>query len=155
MSTTTYTPLAHLTLTKIASSIIFNNIPATYRDLIFVINTTGATESSLRILFNDSSANFSWVQMIGNGASASSNTSSDNQFCAITNAPSVVVGHLMDYAQTDKHKTVLARSGSSAYDTRIFGLRWASNEAVNTVRFQLTTGDWQINTTACLYGVIA
>jgi hypothetical protein len=154
MSTPTYTPIAHLTLVATNSSITFANIPATYRDLIFVINTTGATESSLRLLFNDSSANFSWVQMIGNGASASSSTSSDNQFCAINNFPCMVIGHLIDYAQTDKHKTFLARSGGANYDTRLFASRWASNTAINKVSFQLTTGNWQRGTTASVYGVI-
>jgi hypothetical protein len=154
MPTPTYTPLAHLTLVATNSNITFANIPGTYKDLIFVITATGATESSLRLLFNDSSANFSWVQMIGNGASASSNTIADNQFCAINNSPCIIIGHLMDYAATDKHKTFLARSGGANYDTRVFASRWARSTAINKVSFQLTTGDWQIGTTVSVYGVI-
>jgi hypothetical protein len=140
MPTPTYTPLATVTLGASASSVTFSSIPATYRDLRVVINssnTTGATYAVFFRLNSDTGSNYSDVRAIGDGSTAFSNGftltngllgwSSSGTLAATT-------GDFMDYSATDKHKTVLARGNDSSGRVSMSALRWANTAAVTTLQ---------------------
>jgi hypothetical protein len=64
MPTPTYIPLATVTLGSADSSVTFSSIPATYRDLILVLNGTRSTTSGVRARANaDAGANYPMVYM--------------------------------------------------------------------------------------------
>jgi hypothetical protein len=57
MPTPTYTPLATVTLGTTAASVTFSSIPATYRDLIFVLSGLGGS-ANITLRYNgDSGSN--------------------------------------------------------------------------------------------------
>lgn len=153
--TATYTPLANTTLAATATQITFGSIPATYRDLILVVQgsvTVGG--GSTRLLYNNSAANFSYVQMLGNGSTAVSNQATVNDFGGLSNTgQSSLIINIMDYSSTDTHKVTLGRANGGF----VYGIvsRWANLNAITTVTLQQSTGSFTIGTTFSLYGVIS
>jgi hypothetical protein len=75
MPTPTYTPLATVTLGSSASSVTFSSIPATYRDLILVVDGTTNATHNVGMRFNgDTGNNYFMVTAFGNGSTTSSVT---------------------------------------------------------------------------------
>jgi len=159
----TYTPLATVTLGSTAASVTFSSIPATYRDLILVVNAGIPTEGVPRVrLNNDSGSNYSFVEAFSTGSIFSfSGTSQVFAKLGITGTGFtgnrfMCVAQFMDYSATDKHKTILVRNNDD--DTRGVGMianRWANTAAVNQLTILLTANTYAAGSTFSLYGVIA
>jgi hypothetical protein len=158
-----YIALATTTLGSGASSVTFSSIPTSVngvalRDLILVINGKVGANSNMIFYYNSDQSNGTSVWMQGNGSSASS-SSIGFMFAGTWNAnqDSNAIIQIMDYAQTDKHKTALVR-GNQAADTGAWALanRWASTSAITSVIIDPTGGNTlSAGTTLSLYGVAA
>jgi len=159
--TDTYRPLATVTLGASASSVTFSSIPATYRDLILIVDGAASTSTNFDVRFNsDTGNNYNYVRMIGlsTGASSSaeSNVSSFTQL-SLSTSISNNIAQIMDYSATDKHKTILVRSnGASGYVVGVAG-RWANTAAITSISLAPNIGGATFNTGTVfsLYGVIA
>jgi hypothetical protein len=155
--TPTYTPLGTITLASTDSEIVFSSIPATYRDLIIVMGYKTEADSVLTMRLNgDSGSNYTYVRMYGTGSgSGTSNTSTQTYLdweAGDTAAQrNTTVGQIMDYAQTDKHKTVLLRANQTIVSA--YAERWVSLAAVNTITLGCSTSSFSIGSTFSLYGV--
>ena len=163
MPTPTYTPLATVTLGSSAASVTFSSIPATYRDLIVVVNCRTNVEAFPAARLNsDTGSNYSRVGMSGNGSSTFSYTSTSDRitltgYAASSNTTDLnIILQVMDYAQTDKHKTLLLRANNAGYGTDAMAFRWANTAAITSLLI-LAAGSATFNTGATfnLYGVIA
>jgi hypothetical protein len=156
MPTPTYTALATVTLASTAASVTFSSIPATYRDLILVIQHSGAGDSFTLRMNGDTGSNYSYVYMLGNGSTTSSIAELKGEVGAsYTGNIGNTVIQIMDYSSTDKHKTALSRSNTAANNTRAVAYRWASTSAVNSAGIVLNSGSFAIGSTFNLFGVIA
>jgi hypothetical protein len=165
MPTPTYTPLATVTLGSAASSVTFSSIPATYRDLILVVNGQLASAGQIYLRLNgDTGNNYSWVSAQGQVSNATVSAAyTENKMIAwlANNLDSgtrfVFTTSLMDYSATDKHTTALMRINGTSSSTGLTSMaagRWANTAAVTTV---LVTSNVNISSGATLdlYGVIA
>lgn len=167
----TYTPINTTTLGSTASSITFSSIPATYTDLVIVINArsngTGGGTDGLELRFNsDSGSNYSYTQLYGNGSSAVSTRSTNTTSAAIGNIPvsdngsssyfDVCTGQIMNYSNSTTYKTVLGRSGpASSYVIARVGL-WRNTAAITSVTAVLNGGNsFLTGTIASIYGIKA
>lgn len=164
MPTTTYTPLANITLGSSASSVTFSNIPSTYRDLVLVVNGTTSVNADIGLRFNsDSAANYSFVYMGGNGSTTASGSSGSqsqivlNAYAWRSSERTSCIINIMDYSATDKHKTVLSRNNVAGAGVDAFANRWANTNAITQVAFIVATGGATLSSgsTLSLYGVIA
>jgi hypothetical protein len=159
MPTPTYTPLANVTLGTATASVTFSSIPATYRDLILVINTTGNTGAGFYFQFNgDTGSNYSYVYALGESAGASSAvvTATEGRMGNIETGLGVHILNIMDYSATDKHKTVLVRSDNApANRTWMFANRWASTSAITSVRIFPFGATMSSGATLSLYGIVS
>jgi hypothetical protein len=161
MPTPTYTPLANVTLGSTTSSVTFSSIPATYRDLVVVIDggiTSGAEAMSMR--FNgDSGTNYHYVLANGNGSTTGSFAVGSTIFArlgSIYTGSNNFVASVMDYSATDKHKTVIARGNSSANAVFMVASRWANTAAITSVTVLPDVANtFTAGSTFSLYGVIA
>jgi hypothetical protein len=165
MPTPTYTPVATVTLGTAVSSVTFSSIPATYRDLILVVNgtTSGGNNGPTGRFNSDAGTNYPQIFMWATTV-AQSGTNANNGF-SITSSTSLAgerfqgVVSVMDYAATDKHKTVLTRSGyTNASSIRIVeasASRWTNTAAITTFAVVSTGNNFAIGSTFNLYGVIA
>ncbi len=168
MPTPTYTALATVTLASTATSVTFSSIPATYRDLILVLNLASNNSDQTAIMrFNgDSAGNYNMVHMIGTGGgSGSSQTENSVGFLNISKGIGVtttlgdvlVISQIMDYSATDKHKTAITRANavSSPYPgTSAQAGRWGNTAAITSVAISLSAGASYITgSTFALYGI--
>lgn len=160
-----YIPLANVTLTGSDASIVFSNIPATFKDLVITLNGTPADTAypvhALR--FNsDTGNNYSYVGMSGNGSSAASGNNGSLSYASLGQAYGVgpstssnfaTIAHIMDYA-ADKHKTVLSRNNVPGTGVEAQAARWANTAAITSVTVITSSGaGFATGTTINLYGV--
>lgn len=163
MPTNTYVALDKATASGSASTITFNSIPATYTDLIIVVNAAVTSgESNLNFQFNgDTSSNYSYTQMAGTGSSplstnASSQTSGRVDYYGyLTTGRYSNIIQIMDYANTTTFKTVISRSGNESNGTSVVVNTWRKTpEAINSVTL-LAGSNFTAGSTFALYGIAA
>jgi len=161
-----YIPLATVTLGGSDASIVFSNIPAIFKDLVITLNGTPADTAypvhALR--FNgDTANNYSYVGMTGNGSSAGSGNNGSLGYASLgqaygigpaTSSNFATIANIMDYAATDKHKTMLARNNVSGTGVEAQAVRWASTAAINSVTVITSSGaGFATGTVISLFGV--
>jgi hypothetical protein len=161
MPTPTYVPLATVTLASAVTNVTFSSIPATYRDLVIVASSLTSTDTIGRITINPaSSQSYVYVAMRGNGSSASGIASAglgagvlSSQATAGTSKRLQLGIQILDYATTNKHKTILSRGDEAS--TGVDGVlsRWVNTEAVTSVQVKAETGNWSIGGVFSLYGI--
>jgi hypothetical protein len=118
-----------------------------------VINTAANTD--IDIDFNsDTSGTCNRVYAEGNGTSTFSGSNANASRIGITAnfQQRQTIIQVMDYAATDKHKTVLARYGGASLGTGMLAGRWASTAAVNTINI---IGSFTSGSTFYLYGIVS
>ena len=174
-----YDAIASTTLSATAASITFSGIPSTYTHL--QLRWTATTNRStygydgLEFQFNGDTNinNYTQHGMNGNGASAAATGGGTGNIPAIyvdfslgttvSNYPGTGIADILDYANTNKYKTVRALGGADLNGTiasvpgRInfaSGL-WLSTSAVNSITFfsSNSTPVFAINTQFALYGI--
>lgn len=165
MPTNTYTALATVTLGGSDDEIIFDSIPASYRDLILVCHarSTITTFSNVQVRFNgDSASNYSTVAMYGTGSANSTYYETTTNITLeqivrssdTSGAFTPIVAQIMDYSATDKHKTVLTRNSSFlSGNAAAMVSKWASTAAITSIRLFPYSGYFATGTTFSLYGI--
>lgn len=165
MPTSTYTPLANITLGSAAASVTFSSISGNYRDLILVYSGTTATASgSICFRINgDSGSNYNHVYMTGDGSSTYSASGASGsvgvlagwRFAVTTGSQMQASLHLMDYSATDKHKTMLNRSDVAGQFTEASAIRWANTSAITSILVfnNGSSGTLGAGTMLTLYGI--
>ena len=155
------TALANFTVATAQATVTFSNIPATFRDLRLVVAGTTSGGGNFYARFNgDSASNYSYVAMGGDGATASSSSATSTSsvlqvYTAFYTRSGVLSADIMDYSATDKHKTVLIRSGQVDFGTEAVVNRWASTAAVTTILLTANSVTFSPGTVFTLYGVSA
>lgn len=164
---TAITPLANITLSSTALTVTFSSISGLYRDCYFVLSTgTANLGEEVRVQFNsDTATNYHFVNAYGNGSTATSQTGnyafiplSRYNTGEMTSTPTVFKDlTIFDYAQTDKHKSVLSRNSESGQVVGMLAGRWASTSALTSVTFYLSGANksFAAGSTFALYGVSA
>jgi hypothetical protein len=162
MPTPTYDLIASNVLSSTSTSVSFSSIGSGYRDLVVVCQTT-SDSVQMNLRFNsDSGANYNRIIAQGDGTTASS-TSSTNATALVlggdaSNQPSnpmLTIIQIMDYAQTDKHKTVLIRANQSATGVSMTAGRWASTSAITEVILLSGTNPFKVGSSFYLYGLVS
>jgi hypothetical protein len=146
-----------VTLGSSAASVTFSSIPATYRDLIVVMNATGSA-SFVKMWFNGDTtgSNYTQVSMYNTAGSPTSGTEA-SIFVSIFNLDEqqVSINQIMDYSATDKHKTVLTRGNRTGTNVSAYAARWANTSAITSVQLQIGSGNFNVGSRFDIYGVIA
>lgn len=165
MPTSTYDLIASSALSSNTATVTFSSIPSTYRDLVVVLNlitTTGGTTVIMQP--NGDTSNSTAVMMQGTGSSTASSTYSQLTANPISSSSDtrtfLAIYNLLDYAQTDKHKTVIYRANqtldpiySTFFGAGAFAGRWASTSSITSLSFVLGAGQFAANSTFDVYGI--
>jgi hypothetical protein len=148
-----------------SATISFTSIPSTYQHLQLRFSASSNTVSGLRIRFNsDTGSNYAWHQLYGtsttviagSGASqASIALSYDNK--ADVSFPVPGVTDILDYANTNKNKTIRALSGTEQNNSDgliIYrsGL-WMNTSAITSISIFLDSGSFNQYSSFALYGI--
>lgn len=148
-----------------ASSVTFSEIPQDYRHLQIrgTVTYPGGVNSIGAVANGDTSANYTWHQVYGNGSAAGSNGSTGFTYASFgikpenTGYPAAFVLDVLDYSSGVKNKTFRALTGSDGNGSGAVALRsslWMSTAPVVSLTFRFDTAvSFAQHTTFSLYGV--
>ena len=159
----TYEPIATQTLASATSTITFSSIPATYTDLrVVVVATIANAGYDVVMRFNsDTGSNYAFHFIYGTGASALAAAASTQTSMVMGTTPDatypcVAVVDILDYANTNKYKTVRTLAGidrnGSGYVYLQSGL-WQSTAAISTITINSPTGNYNQYSSFALFGI--
>jgi len=158
----TYEPIATTTLGSAVASYTFSSIPATYTDLVCVIDGTIAATADNSIYWRangDTSTNYSATRVSGNGSAAASYRLS-NETAALagfigTTSQSTQIIQFMNYSNTTTYKTSLSRGSYSAQNVGAFVAMWRSTAAITSLTFFTPGQNLNTGMTLTIYGIKA
>ena len=147
-----------------AANVEFTSIPGTYTHLqIRQMSLTTENGPNTLIRFNsDTGNNYANHQLYGTGSSAlaSGNTSIDYIFGSVfsnsSTSPSVAVVDILDYANTNKYKTVRLLSGCDTNGGGLIILRsgvWMNTNAITSIQLPISAGNYSQYSHFALYGI--
>lgn len=161
---TAWTPLANVTLGANAATVTFSSISQSYRDLVLVATVRGTaaqTEDYAYLRFNgDAGANYSRIEMNGNGSTASaaqfSNLIPITMVAANGTANSYGLNKMdiFDYSASDKYKIVSYRLNPETITDLGLG-RWSNTAAITSLSCVAYTGSFAAGSSFALYGIAA
>jgi hypothetical protein len=166
-------PLGMVQVGSTTSSITFSSIPATYKHLqvrALLRNTRTADRSgSPAMRFNgDTGSNYFYHRMYGDGATAGADAgTSQSQMYAVGMATDlntsgifgVAIWDILDYANTNKNKTVRVFCGmdnNRTTDVGSVGLTsgaWNNTNAITSITIFPNINDWSVGSSFALYGI--
>lgn len=166
MATETDIPLYTTTLASPASSVVISVPSQAYTNLKLVVTGShdgvGSSINQWRMQFNGDSTSglYSDTNLYGNGTNALSNRDSNQNiiYCGLIGQNSTAYNPvstfmIMNYSDSTKNKTVVAR-GSAANDAvyATTGL-WRNNAAITTITLFMTGQNIKAGSTFSLYGI--
>jgi hypothetical protein len=142
-------------------TVTFSSIASTFKHLQIRIHDMPSADHNITMRFNsDTAANYSYHNLSGNGSTAASNASAPDTLMYLpgtsggTGYPLVVVCDILDYADTNKFKTVRALGGNDNNSTQgVIAFRsnnWRSTSAVTTITL---SGSFAQYSSFALYGI--
>ena len=154
MATSTYVALATTTLSSNSGSVTFSSIPATYRNLVCVINGNGTTTTEVDVVFNSdtNSANYPSIAMQSQGAGSGTSTQWIGYFLSIV-SNQTIIHRIIDYTATDKQKTTLFSDDRPGNNSARGAVRWANTAAITQIEYRTPGGQFTSGTTLSLYGI--
>lgn len=154
MPTPQYTALANITLGSTASSVTFSSISQNYRDLMLVYATTVGSTGDIYVAYNGdtTNGNYTGLYVSGNGTSTGSGTSTRDLGYSFTSVATQHITNIMDYAATDKHKTIIQRYGNASNFSAAKTQRWANTAAITSVSLSMLSTTFAAGSTFILYG---
>jgi hypothetical protein len=162
-----WTVIGHVEVPSGGQAIIdFTSISSSYTDLVILGSLRSETNDDfIDMRFNNSSSSFTSKFVLGNGATASTNTRAD-QYQSATTVPNNWTGstfgnfqiYIPNYAgSTNKSfsiDTVTEQNSTTAYSEIIAGL-WSNTDAINQITFRIgaSSGDAAQYSSITLYGI--
>jgi hypothetical protein len=157
---TTYEAIGTANLAGVADA-TFSSL-GSYTDLVVVgANLTRGTANSVFMRFNgDTTSQYSWTLLVGNGTTASSSRSSytgvaiANATTGLSTTPTMFTTQVMNYSNSTTFKTILSRDTDSNGATEaIVGLWRKTPEPITSLT--VFTGGAFITGTVTIYGILA
>jgi hypothetical protein len=150
-----------------SSSITFSSIPSTYKHLQIRIMGLGNTAASGLMRFNsDTSTNYSWHALYGDGSSALATYETSSGYVigngfgsgpSSSTIPFVTIADILDYSSTSKNKTVRSLDATdkngSGYMVFLSG-NWRNNTtAISSITIAPNSGNYTQYSSFALYGI--
>jgi hypothetical protein len=161
----TYEPIAATTLGSAAATISINSIPGTYTDLRLVLVAEGTSGQNTDLIFtfnSDTATNYSQTELNGDGATASTRryTSRANFWAENSRTldwPSLTTLDVFSYAgSTNKSILMTVNKDNNAINLGVVRqtiVLWRNTSAITSIQISSNTANFEIGTTATLYGI--
>jgi hypothetical protein len=160
-STNSYESIATVTVGAGGqSSIDFTSIPSTYKHL--QIRYSGFVANDAFIRFNsDTASNYSRHSLYGNGSTvaafgAANQTAMGFTYTASATNPGAVICDVLDYADTNKYKTIRVLNGDDQNGSGIIMLAsgsWRNTAAITSISIFEDSGVFGQYSSFALYGI--
>lgn len=157
----TYTPIASITAVANTTTLIFDNIPQTYNDLI--LTTSGISQAagggSIALRFNNdtlsSNTNYSYTYMFNSATGTTAALTNQNSILVNRHSTTTGMGvcHINDYSSSTKRKTAVSNGGGNNIAIAVGGT-WRNTEPITRITMTFESGPgFAAGFTANLYGV--
>lgn len=173
LSTTSYESISTVTVGAGGqSSISFSSIPSTFKHLQVrgISRDTSATYASSDMVMqlnSDTAGNYSWHRLYGTGSAAAADSAAAASYMSIGQESTSIASasffgasviDILDYADTNKYKTVRCLTGidlNGGADGRIMlaSGNWRSGSAVSTILVKPLSGNFAEYSSFALYGI--
>lgn len=166
MPTATYTQIASTTLSVATQTVTFSSISSAYRDLVLIARcaTSDGSSDVLSLELNGGTSGYNVLTLEGDGSNGLSGSGagdsklmlSKNNY-SINDTYGLFEVNFMDYAQTNKHKTILSMGGSHNLRTSVAVGRWASTDAITSITCRMDSSfrNFRAGSRFTLYGLVA
>jgi hypothetical protein len=173
--TSAYFPIATTTLANASGSVSFTSIPADYKHLQIrgwvKYTATGNDRSAVHVRFNsDSGSNYNFGTLYGTGTNIFSDqainqsitrlasVAAPSSFSSYNNIFGIFVADILDYANTNKYKTIMGTggfdsNGAALGNTALQSGGWLSTSAITSMAITPDSGNWSVGSQFTLYGV--
>lgn len=165
-----YQSISTTVLSSATSSITFSSIPSTYQHLQLRIMSKDATSASAGNWYcnlnGDTGFNYAIHRLYGNGATIAADGAATGSFNGVgpqelpgtssANIFGVTIIDILDYASTNKNKTVRLLHGFDANGSGQIALNsglWVNTAAVTSVTWARSGSNMAQYTHAALYGI--
>lgn len=159
-------PISAITLASASANIEFNNIPQIYShlQLRFLAKASGSgTRSNVNVYINATVANTNTHRLFGDGSSVTSDSPGSPYFAIMVPRTDsyadmfgVGVVDFLDYANTNKNKTIIGLGGydvNGAGTANLASAFWNSASAITSIILQLDSGNFSQYSSFTLYGI--
>lgn len=168
MATNTYVALDKVTVGTATPSITFTSINQGYTDLVVVASAKSSltTTTQVQLTFNsDTTTNYSWTRLLGDGSAASSARASTQSYIEVgyiagntgSPSPDLFTLNIQNYSNATTYKTFLSRWGSmnaaNQYVAAVVGLWRKTPEAITSLTLTATSANFAVGSTFSLYGI--
>ena len=153
----TYDKIATTTLGSAASSVTFSSIPATYTDIVIVMNGTATTAADVYLNYNtdSTSSNYSNTYLSGNGSTAGSGRDPIPAVGLFYTTDSNIIAQVMNYSNATTYKTAISRSNTAASLVMSRVMMWRNTAVINQIVIKQSSGNFNTGSTFTLYGIKA
>jgi hypothetical protein len=136
----TYTPIASVTLTSGTTSIIFDNIPQSYTDLVIIFRMAIADGYVLARFNGDSGSNYSRTNMYYNtsvvGSGTGLNETASYPECNVnTVGNSITIWDLLNYSSSTTMKTGITEYQNQPGATAMYVNSYRSTTPITSIAF--------------------
>ena len=167
----TYTLIASNTLSSAAAAVTFSSIPATYTDLVirFAIRDTysaAANAAQARVTHNGTTANYSWTELNGTGASAASGRLSNQAYyetdagsptnANTANTFSSAELYIPSYTASQNKPVSVFSVGENNTTTAYMSVRaalWRNTDAITSITLTANISTFVAGSSFFLYGI--
>ena len=159
--------IATTTLSTSAASVTFSSIAGTYKHLQLRITAGNSVSAYMGMVVNsDTGSNYAFHRLSGDGATADSNNSTSRSDMILTGAGGMAttanvfggfIVDILDYANTNKYKTVRCLNGYDANGSGYMNLSsnvWLNTAAITSLTLSSASNFRQYSSFA-LYGIKA
>lgn len=169
-ATNSYESIATVSGTGSAGTITFSSIPSSYQHLqirgIGRTTATGSVQTTLRMRINGYTSTYPIHRLLGNGSSASAYGATSEVYLqdvisvATNSASSGVMGafviDILDYADTNKNKTVRSLSGTDnngGGEVILGSGLYMQTSAISSITLEANGQNWTTTSQFALYGI--
>jgi hypothetical protein len=160
--------IATLAASGSSATLTFSSIPSTYKHLQIrgiVRTTAGSNNWDVSVQCNgDTGTSYSAHALFVDGGGTVPNTGDGNQGAMKLDRAGVgtadifsgVIVDFLDYKNTNKFKTMRAWNGNDRNGSGLLAFNsgcWRSGDAINSITFTMTAGNFATNSTLALYGI--
>jgi hypothetical protein len=166
MPTNTYAALKTTTVGTSTPSVIIDNIPQDYTDIVLVASVQASSSGQgLTMQFNGDNGSgslYSNTALRGNGSVVVSFRQTSNTNCLLSNIAEppttgfgVYTANFQSYSNTSIYKEIIVRSNSASFGTETFIDLWRNTNAISSVQVSISSGNIAAGSTFTVYGIKA
>lgn len=154
----TYEPIQTVTVSgSSTTSMVFNSIPSTYKDLV-IVWVGSAAASMIKVLnFNGASSTYSCTVMYNQGSVVRAAGNYSSPYLDVVNAGAngaMCIVNIFDYTNTTTYKNYISKQSSSSTSNELIFGTWQSTSAITSLTINTHSSNaFTDGTTATLYGI--